>query len=131
MSLRNKQILRRRRLSLTSLIDIIFLLLMFFMLSSTFTRYVEVPLLASQASAATAAQPSVAAGAQVFLQLGADTVSLNGIPVTLEALVGDIAGLASEAALLISVGGDVTTERLTQVLTVVQKVPGLTVQVLE
>ncbi|MBL4725342.1 MAG: biopolymer transporter ExbD [Rhizobiaceae bacterium] len=33
---------RGRRLSLTSLIDVIFLLLLFFMLSSTFTKYSEV-----------------------------------------------------------------------------------------
>ncbi|MBC2859223.1 biopolymer transporter ExbD [Stappia sp. 28M-7] len=37
---------RRRRLSLTSLIDVIFLLLLFFMLSSTFTRFAQVDLAA-------------------------------------------------------------------------------------
>ncbi|WP_367714863.1 biopolymer transporter ExbD [Nitratireductor sp. GISD-1A_MAKvit] len=33
---------RRKPLSLTSLIDVIFLLLLFFMLSSTFTRFASV-----------------------------------------------------------------------------------------
>ncbi|MEO0484345.1 MAG: biopolymer transporter ExbD [Pseudomonadota bacterium] len=131
MSLRNKQILRRRRLSLTSLIDIIFLLLMFFMLSSTFTKYVEVPLLASQASAAPAPQPPQTAGAQIFLRLAPEAMTLNGIPVVLDALVADIAAFATGATLLISVASDVTTQRLTQVLTQVQQVPGLSVQVLE
>lgn len=35
---------RTRRISMTSLIDVIFLLLLFFMLSSTFTRFAEVEL---------------------------------------------------------------------------------------
>ena len=38
---------RRRRLSMTSLIDVIFLLLLFFMLTSTFTRFSEVELTAA------------------------------------------------------------------------------------
>ncbi len=35
---------RRKTLSLTSLIDVIFLLLLFFMLSTSFSKYVEIPL---------------------------------------------------------------------------------------
>ncbi|HSF64459.1 MAG TPA: biopolymer transporter ExbD [Paracoccaceae bacterium] len=35
---------RRRALSLTSLVDVIFLLLIFFMLATTFTRTTDLPL---------------------------------------------------------------------------------------
>ena len=38
---------RRRKLSMTSLIDVIFLLLLFFMLTSTFTRFAELDLAAA------------------------------------------------------------------------------------
>lgn len=41
----------RRRLSMTSLIDVIFLLLLFFMLSSTFARFAEVEVSGGSASA--------------------------------------------------------------------------------
>ena len=41
-----RRLRRRRRLSMTSLIDVIFLLLLFFMLSSTFTRFAELELAA-------------------------------------------------------------------------------------
>ena len=35
---------QRRRISLTPLIDVVFLLLLFFMLASTFTKHFEIPL---------------------------------------------------------------------------------------
>lgn len=49
-------IFRRRRISLTSLIDVIFLLLLFFMLSSTFTRFAEIEVTGGAASASAAGE---------------------------------------------------------------------------
>lgn len=49
---------RRRRISLTALIDVVFILLMFFMLSSTFTQWRAVDVLAPVAGdPATASEP--------------------------------------------------------------------------
>ena len=59
---------------MTSLIDVIFLLLLFFMLTSTFSKFSEVPLAAAGSGAV--AQASDAK--PVFLQLGPDTLRLNG-----------------------------------------------------
>jgi biopolymer transport protein ExbD len=63
---------RRRPLSLTSLIDVIFLLLLFFMLSSTFTRFGEVAITGGGASAPAGEPPDV------LIRLTADQWSVNG-----------------------------------------------------
>lgn len=48
---------KRKPLSLTSLIDVIFLLLLFFMLTSTFTRFAKVEISGGQASASAGGKP--------------------------------------------------------------------------
>lgn len=48
---------KRKPLSLTSLIDVIFLLLLFFMLTSTFTRFAKVEISGGPASASTGGKP--------------------------------------------------------------------------
>lgn len=63
----------RRRLTLTPLIDVIFLLLLFFMLSSTFSRFSQVPVAAPATGAA--ASPG-RAGA--LLVVRAESYALNG-----------------------------------------------------
>ncbi|MCP5143515.1 MAG: biopolymer transporter ExbD [Gammaproteobacteria bacterium] len=50
MNLRNRIQQRTRRVSMTPLIDVVFILLMFFMLSSTFTRETTLPIAAAAAS---------------------------------------------------------------------------------
>lgn len=63
----------RRALSMTSLIDVIFLLLLFFMLSSTFTRYASVDLGPSgSASGGSGSAPTL------LISLRADGVLVNG-----------------------------------------------------
>ena len=48
----------RRRLGLTPLIDVIFLLLLFFMLSSTFSRFSQVPVEGGAAGGGTGNRPA-------------------------------------------------------------------------
>ncbi|MEP1330746.1 biopolymer transporter ExbD [Pseudophaeobacter sp.] len=68
---------RRGRMSMTSLIDVIFLLLLFFMLTSTFSKYGEVELMAAgQAQGAMDRQ-------MLFVTLAASGLTLNGQPVDL------------------------------------------------
>lgn len=114
---------RRRPLSLTSLIDVVFLLLLFFMLTSTFTRHREITLPSAGAGAATAAP------APVFLRLGPDEILVNGRASTLADLaasVGDMAG-ASGTPVLVSLAQGVTAQRLVDVLSALG---GFQVQVL-
>jgi biopolymer transport protein ExbD len=111
---------------MTSLIDVIFLLLLFFMLTSTFSKFSEVELSAASGGAVlgTDVKP-------LFLQLGANDLTLNG-----EAL--DLAGLApalptetsAPVPLLISLRDDVTAQRLTDLLVVLRPLRGIAPTVL-
>ncbi|MEL6687415.1 MAG: biopolymer transporter ExbD [Pseudomonadota bacterium] len=53
-----KRQITRRRASITSLIDVIFLLLLFFMLASTFSKFSDVEVSVAQSSTGTSAEGS-------------------------------------------------------------------------
>lgn len=119
---------KRRSLSMTSLIDVIFLLLLFFMLSSTFSRFAEIPLTGAAAGSGGAVQTTYL----IFLRLGAEdlliqgrTTALDGVP---EALLTETAGPRQA---LVSLSGDVTAQRLTDLLVALARVPELSVKVLQ
>jgi len=117
---------RRRKLSLTSLIDVIFLLLLFFMLSSTFSQFYEVDL-----STGGAGQPSTTEVQPIFLRLAADSLSVSAREVPLDGLAEALEPLMEEdARALVSTGADVSAQRLTDLLLALRGVAGLSVQVL-
>ena len=70
------EIHRARKLSLTPLVDVIFLLLLFFMLSSTFTRFGQVELATGQAGGPSLAQPDV------LIVVSSADIRVNGEVVT-------------------------------------------------
>ena len=118
-----RQGFRRSRLSMTSLIDVIFLLLMFFMLATSFTRVTELPLVAA---AGGAAEPP-----RFWLQLGPESLALNGVALSLEALPARLAAEdAAAAGLVVALAPGVAAQRLADLLAVLQARPGLRVQVL-
>ncbi|HAW45965.1 MAG TPA: biopolymer transporter ExbD [Roseovarius sp.] len=117
---------RRRKLSLTSLIDVIFLLLLFFMLSSTFSQFSEVDL-----STGGAGQTAVAGTRPIFVQLRAEGVRVNAREVALDGLEEALGPLIDgETRALVSAGAEVTAQRLTDLLLALRSIPGLSVQVL-
>ena len=110
---------------MTSLIDVIFLLLLFFMLTSTFSKFAEVPLPVGTAGDA-APEP-----APVFVRLTADAITLNGETLTLDDLVVKLAGQPdAPTTAIVGLGTEVTAQRLTDVLSKVRSVPNLTLNVL-
>ncbi|MFX0547183.1 ExbD/TolR family protein [Roseovarius sp. S1116L3] len=114
---------RRKRLSMTSLIDVIFLLLLFFMLSSTFSKFSEIELTAGGTGpAATSDTPPL------FLQLSPDDLRLNGQGLALDALPPALAQrevAQPPRTLLISLSSDVTSQRLTDLLAVLRGAKGI------
>ena len=117
---------QRRKLSLTSLIDVIFLLLLFFMLSSTFSQFSEVDL-----GTAGAGQGAASEARPVFVQLREDSLRVNAREVTLDGLAEALGPLIEgEARVLVSTGAEVTAQRLTDLLLALRGIPGLSVQVL-
>lgn len=118
---------RRRRLQMTSLIDVIFLLLLFFMLTSTFSKFAEVPLSAAGSGAVAAGDAK-----PLFLQLGPDDLRLNGEAVALTALTtSPLAEATAGTTLLVSLGAGVDAQLLTDLLVVLRGLPDLRVMVLE
>lgn len=116
---------RRRRISMTSLVDVIFLLLLFFMLTSTFTRFSEVELAAGGAAGADPeAQPH-------FLQLGPDRLTLDGAPVALDALAAVLSREGEgPSPVLVALRDEVTAQRLTDLLVVLRGIPDVRATVL-
>lgn len=116
--------LRRRHkktpISMTSLVDVIFLLLLFFMLSSTFSKFAEVELSAASGGGAASEPP-------IFVQLFADRVSVNGVALTLETL--ELEPNAGQS-LLVALQDGVTAQRLTDLLVALRDYPELNVSVL-
>jgi biopolymer transport protein ExbD len=117
---------RRRALSMTSLIDVIFLLLLFFMLSSTFSKFAEVEL------AGVGTQGTGSTDQTLFLQVTPDALRLNAAPVEIEALSANLTEIRGQddSKLLLSLSGDVTSQRLTDVLVILRAQPNLTLSVL-
>ena len=116
---------RRRPLSLTSLIDVIFLLLLFFMLTTTFTRTAELPLVATGSGTGSAQT------APVFLRLAPEGLTVNGQPASLAGAVDRITALGQgDPQVLISLAPGVSAQRLADLLAELRRQPGLRVQVL-
>lgn len=113
---------------MTSLIDVIFLLLLFFMLSSTFTRFGEIPFSTAGSGGGTSAERPV------FLALAEGSLSLNGVEATLQNLPRSLAGHRTgdnPLTALVSARTEVTAQRLTDLLVVLNGIPDLRVTVLE
>ncbi|MDE4141155.1 MULTISPECIES: ExbD/TolR family protein [Rhodobacterales] len=118
---------RRRRLSMTSLIDVIFLLLLFFMLTSTFSKYGEVELMAAGQGAKTQDRQ------KLFVTLGAERLMLNGQQADL-ARIADLVRLQPQDGgghlVLISPDDTASAQRLVDLLTALRQVEGLQTVVL-
>jgi len=108
---------------MTPLIDVIFLLLLFFMLSSTFSSFGEIELSQATAGAAVPGAPSE----RVFVQLGAARLALNGVPVSLD----ELAAKVEAGQVLVSLDADASAQRLVDLLVRLRGRDGLSVMVLE
>ncbi len=116
---------RRRPLSLTSLIDVIFLLLLFFMLSSTFTRFASVDVAGGRATAGAGERPDV------LIRLEDETWSVNGQPFQPEAATTELERLKATGAetAVILVRGNVTSQALVAAVERIRRQTGLTLSV--
>ncbi|MDX8350712.1 biopolymer transporter ExbD [Cognatiyoonia sp. IB215446] len=112
---------QKRAISMTPLVDVIFLLLLFFMLTSTFSKFAEVELSAAAAGGTSPGTPPI------FLQLYPDRLTVNGQTQPLDGLV-----LEPQAGqtLLVALQTDVTAQRLTDLLVALRAFPNLDIAVL-
>ena len=115
---------RRKRLSMTSLIDVIFLLLLFFMLTSTFSKFAEIEF-------ATATAGRVEADRALrFIKLDANRILVDGVPVPLNIVASLLRSDVPQTA-LISLGPDATSQQLIDLLTRLAPVRQLQTQVVD
>ena len=103
---------RKKHLSLTSLIDVIFLLLLFFMLTSTFTRFAQVEVATAGQSGTVAGKPGV------LLRLTAAGFEINGEITEADALTERLAELRQTGATsgLVLVGEDALSQDMVTAL---------------
>lgn len=120
---------QRRRMPITPLIDIIFLLLLFFMLTSTFTRFAEVQLVQAGDTPDTQQEPSL----KIFLRLTEHGLTVNGIPTDFASLAPTLLSIKTEprALALLSLGEGVSAQLLVDALSRLRNLPGLAVVVLQ
>lgn len=109
---------------MTSLIDVIFLLLLFFMLSSTFARQGELPLDLAMGGAATAPETPPA-----FLQLRENSLRLDAAEITHDALRQELA-TRGEGLVLLALGEGVSAQAFADVLHLLQGLSGWNLAVL-
>ncbi len=122
---------RRARLSMTSLIDVIFLLLLFFMLTSTFSKYGEVELMA--AGAAPGESGAEEDRNRLFVSLGGDGLALNGQPVDLGRIADLVRSQPQDSRghlVLISPDAEATAQQLVDLLAALRQVKKLQTVVL-
>lgn len=104
---------KRRLVSLTPMIDVVFLLLVFFMLASKFTTEHAIEL-----SSSAGVQGGTWDGAPRLLTIAPDALSFNGTPVSLPGLGSALvnAGVGDEQAILLRIEGNADVQRLTDTL---------------
>jgi biopolymer transport protein ExbD len=118
---------RRRAISLTSLIDVIFLLLLFFMLSSTFTRFSEI-----EVTGGAAAATAVGERPDILVTLGAhDSWRVNGVAGSAESSIGELLRLEAAGAqsAVLLVRGDINSQSMVSAIEEIRAATGLSLSV--
>ena len=115
---------------MTSLIDVIFLLLLFFMLSSTFSRFAEIEIISG------GGRPSqeVLQTQPLFLKLQSERLILNGNAITQNILAHSIQTLAAgeqKLLLIAPVGDEVSSQNLVDVMIIVRALENVDIRVLD
>lgn len=114
---------RRAVVSLTPLIDVVFILLVFFMLASSFLDWRAIDLDVPGSQAASSAEDS----GMLVVRLDGDRLMRGGIPVTLGMLEREIASYLAESAeptVRLEIGSEVTLQRAIVVAEIVSAAGG-------
>jgi len=117
---------RRRAVALTPLIDVIFLLLLFFMLSSTFMRFGEIEIAAAGGGITPDGPPPV------FMQLRQDGVTVNGQAMGIEPALAELRRLAEAGStrVVLAVKDGPTSQQLVDTMVAIGGRTGLKLAVI-
>ena len=118
---------RQRRLSLTPLIDVIFLLLLFFMLTSVFARHVRIEVTAPAGGVAEVQAPSVVlAIAPGMLRLNGEATGIDALRASLQEIAASRRS-AEALRILVTVSEDADAQLLADVLLAADGIDGLSI----
>ena len=117
---------RRRPISVTSLIDVIFLLLLFFMLTSTFAKFAEVEITGGRAGRGAAGGTPA-----VIISVGGEEWSVNGLRLPRADALAELVRLkdAGAASAVILVRGGLTSQALVDAVEAIRHRTRLNLQV--
>ena len=116
----------RRPVSVTSLIDVIFLLLLFFMLTSTFAKFSEVEITGGRAGATAAGAPP-----DIIVLLSDTDWRVNGGPLTEAGALVEIGRLEQAGAktAVLLVRGAITSQAMVGAIEAIRRDTGLSLSV--
>ncbi len=118
----------RAKLPMTSLIDVIFLLLLFFMLTSTFSRFGEIPVTVG----GTGAPIGVDETAPIFVRISESGPSINGVDTPASDLKQAVLQMSDTAPrLLVTATSNASAQALAETLHALRAVSGAQIVVLE
>jgi biopolymer transport protein ExbD len=113
--MRVKPRVKRRAVGLTSLIDVIFLLLLFFMLASSFTRYQSLNVSSGGAGGGADVKPA-------YLRIhAAERLDLNGRPLTKSDMAKRFSKLNEDAVIAIWSGPEATVQDVVDVMSAARR----------
>jgi biopolymer transport protein ExbD len=116
---------RRRTLSITSLIDVIFLLLLFFMLASTFQKFSELDVAAVSGASSPSTAPQ---DTSLTLLIEPNQVRLDNAAMELDRLVESLSAASPEPRQLsVRTAPGVSSQRLIDVLVALEPIADLNV----
>ena len=122
-----RRVRRRRRASLTSLIDVLFLLHHFFMLSSTISQFSELNIASVADGEATAA--NISQIDLITLEILPEALRLNGSSVSDTDLAVRLSTLVTaQSQVSVTITDAVTTQRMIETLVLLNSVEGLSIQ---
>jgi len=106
-----QDIRRRRAMSLTPMIDVVFLLLVFFMLAARFDQTAAVPITLGSAGSDYTGPPRL-------VDVTPDAVSLNGVEIQSAALAGSVLALTNSPSdlVILRAQSGATVQRLVDVM---------------
>jgi biopolymer transport protein ExbD len=106
---------KKRAVGLTSLIDVIFLLLLFFMLASSFTRYQSLDVSSGNSGGGVDARPA-------YLRIhAADKLDLNGLPLVKADLSHRLSDLDTDAVVAIWSGPRASVQDVVDVMSAARR----------
>lgn len=106
---------KRQAVGLTSLIDVIFLLLLFFMLASSFTRYQSLEVSSGGEGGGADARPA-------YLRLhSSEKLDLNGQPLTMAGIDQRFSELEKETLIAIWSGPDANVQNVVDVMSAARR----------